>query len=577
MEWRQIIENVGYEVFTKGLMGAFVSLLLVIGENSDRVYVANSYGLSPSNSGAENTAAFEALVDSIPPSQKAVIRFASGQTYEFASNGLSPINTGRNHCCLLKNWIGLDSVGTRATLKIADNQNTNATRIDLIVAGSKSHRVRISNLILDGNAANQSGYTNGYTQGITGGSCCLNVGNDMIGNPSICPLVELSGVKFQNSWGLNCSTHKATRIVGTNIEAESGGENIQFNYSDSVYLNGVTIDTSHEGDALEIFNGLDAFVQNAHITNSSASAIDTSGLSITIVNSTCEDCVQGFNAQCDRAQPAEVNPGKVLFKNLTVTNCGSSGLSFLTNGTNTTRVLNGFAENCMIKGGTVGINVSPITGAVDTLGSVTINNCTVTGVTKSGIIADNARVTVIGGTYSGNREGVLAIAEVADELDLHFSDDDPPNFDGNTQYGIRVSTATTPVPYSIQGTFYANTNPGVGTGNNQGAQVKPFNTAGMAFIYVVNTRPACIPTALRDNWPITGDTRVIWSHTTLNRLRNACDGQTIVIDFENNCTVKHFTTAAGNFALIGEADRAISSGSSMTFVYDLATDKFIEQ
>ena len=551
----------------------------------------------PTNTGAQNTAAWAAM---LALGIEGTLKFRAG-TYRFAVNGASPINPTKRFCCLLQSnlWLVGDArdYGT-VTLMLDDNQLVDGQGVvDLFVGGATGtmRNFGFENLTLDGNTANQPGWTGAdvgggrYQQtGVAG--CLVNIGAD---SATTHPSANFSvrRVQANNCFSNPFNLHDCDTWYIEKLSVDDVGEGFQCVRSfrgtvrDYIFANTNAVCV---GDGFEVSAGAGLVMTGFDIrdvTGGSAADIAMEGSIVT--NGRIDNCLIGMQIQPDGGG-GSTNPNQYThIANVEVTNTIGDGVNINSRasetdppgaepphtGPNIVRLSNVKVSNA----GSRGFLIARIPPFIKYEGEITFENCSAVGCVSSGLqITNTDRITVIGGDYSNNgEEGILINAGgIINAGDMNVTIDGA-ICNNNATYGVNA-------PFVAAAHFPIGSVRASCRGNASGNMATAYFAERDAITWL-NTSP----TPLRNRGgtagiAVLGETMLIIDagspSTTIDSLSDGFDGQRLKIFFDVAGVVTWPGFGGGrNVNLVGSTtNHAIPAQGSFEVIYSSATGEWHE-
>lgn len=245
-----------------------------------------AYGAHPSNTGAGNVAAINAAVAGAKAQNGGRVFCEKPGTYDLDENGVNPYESGHRHCIDIDGDDITLALGAGVTLKLADDQQTDANGpVDIIVfqdrsgvsivgAGSGASRIT-------GNTAGQTNWTGGYAQ--------TNNGNIIYGHTSTSTAnrdVLVEGLTLDDHFSNACFIGETTspdgdRVRCRDVYALDCGEGIHLKGAKGVRIDDCTVEDPSDvfvGDAFEVAECDDVVINGCTVRlNGSGAAFDIFG------------------------------------------------------------------------------------------------------------------------------------------------------------------------------------------------------------------------------------------------------------------------------------------------------------
>lgn len=410
-------------------------------------YLAADHGIAPGNSGSANTAALQTLVNTVTAAGGGVIQFDFG-TYSFNYTGASPwasYSSNNRYAVQLKSGVYLRGMGREGgtVLKLANSQMSGGTNgVHLFTAGDGCDGFGFLNLELDGNAAGQSGWSGGYSQGAVGSNGLSTEPNDT-GSPNIYNFV-CHNVYAHDWFSSALELHELANATCQNIKIDNCGEGLAFVRSTNCFTTGfeyLNTDTVSAGDGFESSGGDNVTLLDASfIGGGGGAAIDMATRNFRISDVIIRDhTISAITIQPESGSAILDNPSGIL-SNCTIED-SALGIQV---------VMNDLADdahvtlsNCRVLRASDRGFLLQKHGSVDYgSGHITLANCEARECGQQGLHALICRMSVLGGNYSNNGNAGIYLQPgsltARDDVQYHIAGAICNN---NTDVGIRCITA----------------------------------------------------------------------------------------------------------------------------------------
>lgn len=283
----------------------------------------------PTATGAQNSAAIQAAIDFINSVGGGVVLIDDGGTWELDAVGGTPAR-----CITLKANVSVH-LAPWVTLKLANDQTTDAAPVSLLYQPASATDVYIgwpdgeTAGTLDGNVANQAGWTDGFGQ--SNGNYLFSAQDGIDG-------LVLNGLRFQNSFSNSANVGSANtygnsaNVVLRNLKCTNFGEGIQLIGVDDVYYENIEHISSANlaGDYLEFSHcrrgngfGVISRTDDGNVRATGGSGVDFYACKdFTLDGFFIQGVVYPFQIQCNFSTPAN-HPDNISISNGTIESCSA--------------------------------------------------------------------------------------------------------------------------------------------------------------------------------------------------------------------------------------------------------------
>lgn len=541
-----------------------------------RRYSARSAGVLPQNSGAANTAALQALIDSLHADGFFAIWFEEG-TYLFDAQGSESVRPGSSQsskgCIWLKSNVFLVGQGEGTVLKRGNNQQTEGIRVHLIRCNPGTNAFGLSNLRLNGNIENQPGYSGAYTQGDVGGAL-LALGDSSASNPGMRNCC-LENIWLENNFGAAADILFPNRWYTNRVRVKDCGEGYQFVGGDSVIIENFQYDNPNAvsvGDGIETASTSNVTIRGFEINGiTGGSALDLSGTGIYVYGGHVNGGSYGPVVQCEGANNSLPNSNHWLVSDVHVRDVIGVGFSIAMGESGTSR---GVMQNCHVTTSNIGFNISP--QSTRGIGLAVLNGCSSKDSAYSGLIIGAVNKVRVNNCQfddgQSNAYGILVRSNAgAGDCVLEVEHTTANN---NGRFGVYVEEG------------HANPPQGFIRVSAQGNQISNESYWGTEFIdseifipsnniqnlEVTNTRTLYSTTLSRSDLPITGERTILWNHPIMRQLNRLTHNAIVDVIFGVATSVEHVgTTAGNNISLKSAQDESFAVNDCLRLRWDATT------
>lgn len=567
--------------------------LIVKDSSSSNVWEASKYGVSPLNSGSENSTALQALVDHASSSGGGTIKLPQGLIWLSNIQDM-PIDANRGVCIVFKTGVYLkghgpgsnDSGKTGTVLKLTANQTTDAKPVEIFAGVNSITDFGVEDLRISNNADNgqQSGWTLGYGQSSHGGSGIRLGGGPATEGPTNRTYnFRCVNVVLENCYGcpINCIFSYNSYV--RKLECHNCGEGAQWVNQYDLDFDGYVYTDVNDigvGDGFELANGNGAHCRNFNITmgiNAGGSCIDVSGRNYWISDGTLFPKSNAISVQADGANPTGTNPDNVNISNMNCTNVNDSGVgtaySTMANSLTPSRVT---WNNCHGINVDRGMIIQPQQGSSPYMkaGEVVINNCTFKDVQNDGFIFTDCGLvkgqgnSVVGDVSSSPRYGILCDASVDGQTVLQFGCDIS-DFDN---YGIGMETGTEDIHGYVRGRFER-----CGSSQTFFRQNAPVNPGpGTNFIAYNERGFRDIQSGQNNGFQLAGESQFVYTGTEIRQIYGH-HRQIIYIFFTQNGSINDVSQGSGrNIKTLTGSNKAMTPSTIFRGWYDKESSQLIE-